>query len=291
MQMKQFDSPRQKDIAASIEACLANGDRLMDEALQLEFQEEGGTRLAISMLAQEEYAKAFTFYMAREELVPWDTDLLRVMRNHACKHLLAIVMEYLSPEWETVDELRAILNAEYGLEGRFPPHVSSAFNILYWEKIRRGDFLDDNDYEVSVLAIAFGERDRVKQDALYVNLDKSGRVNSTPVKRITREAAREEYERAGCYRSIVTDLCEPNAYEGLQLQKLREATKAVFWQKYRPIEATQEDSSPPPPADKDWSTITGALVGRRGPAEKNSEPNNTVRTAAISALRAIRFSF
>jgi len=245
MRAHLFDTPRRKDIATSIEACLANGDRLMDDALQLEFQEEGGTRLTISMLAQEEYAKAFMLYMVRENLVPWDSDLLRVMRNHACKHLLAMVMEYLSPEWETVDELRVILSAEYDLECRFPPQVSSALNILYWEKIRCGDFFDDNDYEPGVLAIAFGERDRAKQNALYVSLDKSCRVKSTPVRRITREAARKEYERASRYRSIVAGLCEPDAYEGLQLQKLREATRAVFWQKYRPIEATEQEPSAP----------------------------------------------
>ena len=116
--------------------------------MYLEFQERGGARLAICMLAQEEYAKAFLLYMVREELVPWDSDLLRVIRNHSCKHLVAIVMEYLDPEWDTLDDLRAIINAEYGLEGRVPPHVSSALNILYHEKIRRGDFWDDNDYRV-----------------------------------------------------------------------------------------------------------------------------------------------
>ena len=79
MQTTPFDPPRHKDIAVSIEACLANDDRLMDDALQLEFQEEGSSRLAISMLAQEEYAKAFMLYMVREELVPWDADLLRVI--------------------------------------------------------------------------------------------------------------------------------------------------------------------------------------------------------------------
>jgi AbiV family abortive infection protein len=90
--------PRKEDVQKSIDACLDNADRLMDDALQLEFQERGGTRLAICMLAQEEYAKAFLLYLAREELLPWDADLLRVMRNHECKHLLAIVTEYIDPE-------------------------------------------------------------------------------------------------------------------------------------------------------------------------------------------------
>src|ERR1700733_3234424 len=113
---KPFRAPRQEDVQASIDACLTNADRLMDDALQLEFQERGGARLAICMLAQEEYAKAFLLYMVREGLVPWDSDLLRVIRNHACKHLVAIVMEYVDPQWETLEELETIIKAEFDLE-------------------------------------------------------------------------------------------------------------------------------------------------------------------------------
>jgi len=232
---KLFRPPRKEDVQASIGACLANAERLMDDAVQLEFQERGGARLAICMLAQEEYAKAFILYMVREELVPWDFDLLRVIRNHACKHLVAIVMEYIDPEWDTLDELRAIINAEYDLEGRFPPRVSSALNILYHEKIRRGDFFNDNDYDPGVVAVAFGERDMVKQDAVYIDLDKSCRVKNAPMD-VTRDDAQVEYERARRYASIVTGLVGPDAYEGLQLKKLKEATKIVFWQKYKPID-------------------------------------------------------
>jgi AbiV family abortive infection protein len=218
---------------------LANADRLMDDALHLEFQQRGGSRLAICMLAQEEYAKAFLLYMVREELVPWDSDLLRVIRNHACKHLVAIVMDYIDPEWETLDELQEIIRAEYDLGGRFPPRISSALNILYFEKIRRGNFCDDNDYDSDVVAVAFGERDMVKQDAIYIDLDKSCRVKNAPMD-VTREDAQAEYERAGRYGSIVTRLIGPDGYEGLQLEKLKEAMKIVFWQKYKPIDGGAE---------------------------------------------------
>jgi AbiV family abortive infection protein len=236
---KLFTPPRKEDVQASIDECLANASRLMDDALQLEFQERGGARLAICMLAQEEYAKAFLPYMVREELVPWDSDLLRVIRNHTCKHLVAIVMEYIDPEWTTLDELEAIINAEYDLEGRFPPRVSSALNILYHEKIRRGDFFNDNGYEPDVVGVAFGERDKVKQEAVYINLDKSCRVKSSPMQ-ITREAAQVEYETAGRYASIVARLIAPDAYEGIQLKKLKEATKIVFWQRYKPIDSNAD---------------------------------------------------
>jgi hypothetical protein len=172
--------------------------------------------------------------MVREELVPWDSDLLRAIRNHACKHLVAIVMEYIDPEWDSLDKLREIINAEYDLEGRFPPRVSSALNILYHEKIRRGGFYDDGDYEPDVVAVAFGERDKVKQDAVYVDLDKSCRVKNSPMD-VTMDQAQVEFERARRYGSIVTGLSAADPYEGIQLKKLKEATKIVFWQKYKPV--------------------------------------------------------
>lgn len=231
---KLLRSPRKEDVRASIDACLANAERLMDDALQLEFQECGGARLAICMLAQEEFAKAFLLYMVREELVPWDTDLLRVTKNHECKHLVALLMEYIDPEWETLDELRAILDAEYGLEGRFPPRVSSALNILYHHKIRRCDYRGYSEYDQDVVAIAFGKRDKAKQDSIFVDLDKSCRVKNAPTG-ITKEQALVEYERARRYASIVARLVSSDTCEGWQLEKLKEAMKIVFWQKYKPM--------------------------------------------------------
>jgi AbiV family abortive infection protein len=236
---KLFKAPRKEDVQASIDACLANAERLMEDAVQLEFQERGGARLAICMLAQEEYAKAFLLYMVREELFPWDTELLRAIRNHACKHLVAIVMEYVDPQWETLEELDAIIKSEFDLEGHFPPRVSSALNILYYEKMRRGDFFDDNDYEPDVVAVAAGERDMVKQDAIYVDLDKSCRVKNAPMN-VSREDAELEYRRAGRYGSTILGLIRPDAYEGIQLKKLKEATKIVFWQKYKPVDGSAE---------------------------------------------------
>ena len=53
--------------------------------------------------------------------------------------------------------------------------------------------------------------------------------------RITKDEAEVKYQRARLYYSAVTRLVGADAYEGLQLTKLKEATKIVFWQKYRPI--------------------------------------------------------
>jgi AbiV family abortive infection protein len=179
-QPAKLKQPNRFDIQASIEACLANGQRLLTDALQLEFQEPASTRLMVSMLAQEEFAKAFLLFLVKQQIIPWNRELLRAMNSHSCKHLVAIVMEYLDPQWETLDELRSMLAAEFALDGAFPKPVSSALNILYHEKMQRGDFFHDNDYDPDVVCIATGQRDKVKQDAVYVNIDHSGRVKSTP---------------------------------------------------------------------------------------------------------------
>jgi hypothetical protein len=89
------------------------------------------------------------------------------------------------------------------------------------------------------LAIAWSRRcrDRFsrkrKANAIYVDVDKSCRVKNSP-NDITREDAAIEYERASRYGSIVARLPESDAYEGLELRKLKDA-KVVFWQKYKPI--------------------------------------------------------
>ncbi len=227
--------PRPADLQASIEACLANGGRLLDDALQLEFHEPAATRLMVSMLAQEEIAKAFLLFLVKEEIIPWDDEVRRVMSNHSCKHLVAIVMEYLDPQWETLDDLKRMVEAEFALNGAFPKPVSSALNILYHEKIRRGDFFDeDNDYDPSVVRIATGERDKVKQDAVYVRIDRSGRARNTPAN-VTMSAANEEYEKAGRYHSLVCSLAEDGPKASEEYRKLQEAMKIVYWQKYKPI--------------------------------------------------------
>ena len=171
----RLTQPQVEDIQAPIDACITNGDRLLDDAMMLEFQEPASTRLMLSMLAQEEFAKAFLLFLVKQEIIPWDSDLLRAMNRHACKHLVAIVMEYIDPQWDTLEELRSILDAEYALDGAFPKPVSSALNILYFEKIRRGDFFDDDDYDFEIVRIATGGRDKVKQDAVYVRIDRRGR--------------------------------------------------------------------------------------------------------------------
>lgn len=170
--------------------------------------------------------------MIREEMIPWDADVLRIIRNHSCKHLIALVIDYVEPEWEDIEEIKAIIDAEYELGGRFPKKISSALNILYFEKIENGNFLDDSDYDRDVEDIAKGKIDCIKQNAIYVDIDKSCRAKNLP-RVILQEDAEREQRKAEHYISAVRRLVGPNAYEGVQLSKLRKAVKAVYWQRYK----------------------------------------------------------
>jgi hypothetical protein len=154
-------------------------------------------------------------------------------------------MEYIDPEWETIEELRAIIDADYDLNGTFPSRVGSALNILYHEKIRNLNFAyrDEEGYESSVVKIAKGERDRKKQDAVFVDLDKNCRVkrDRSPMT-VTRKQAEEEFKQAQRYGSIVRHLIEKGGYASIQIDKFKDATREVFWQRYKPPSNEESDS-------------------------------------------------
>ena len=49
----------EKGIQLSIETCIENGERLLLDAQMLEFSKPPSTTIALIMIAQEEFAKAF----------------------------------------------------------------------------------------------------------------------------------------------------------------------------------------------------------------------------------------
>ena len=78
--------------------CCDNGRRLLDEAELLEYERPSATRYYLSIIAQEEYAKAFLLYLVAIDAIPWNPLLLRATRNHQCKQLVGIVLDYISPD-------------------------------------------------------------------------------------------------------------------------------------------------------------------------------------------------
>src|SRR5258707_8407802 len=83
----------------SISACAENGRQLLEDAKFLFDFDRSSTALALSVLAQEEFAKAFLLQLVVDDALPWLPEVQRSMAKHQCKHLLAIVMEWLPPSY------------------------------------------------------------------------------------------------------------------------------------------------------------------------------------------------
>lgn len=165
----------------SIRACIENAKRLLEDAEWL--MDRPSTGFALTLLAQEECAKAFVLALVRDAILPWTDDVRRSLSVHECKHLVTMVMEWLL----TVNEQR--LNEILTPAGtaptptHLPPDVATAMNIYRHEMIERiGRRFPErqSDWRGQARKLADGQRDRKKQNAFYVAVGEDGSVGSEP---------------------------------------------------------------------------------------------------------------
>jgi AbiV family abortive infection protein len=95
----------------AVKACKENGDRLCYDA-EACYNSPAGVALAI--LAQEEFAKAFMLSLVNEGIIPWTPGVKWSIRNHECKHLFILIMDYLASVDEPYSEWMKKVNF-YGL--------------------------------------------------------------------------------------------------------------------------------------------------------------------------------
>ena len=219
----------------SISATTENGKKLLEDAKFLFDWDRFSTALALAVLAQEEFAKAFLLQLVADGALPWLREVQRSMARHECKHLLGLVMEWLPP-WDSPDLAeqpkrrsawheqkmawlqRCIEHYKQGNltpdpndpepvkpDSPFPADVATALNIYRHEEIERlrhGYPWKDPDWSTGkARKLADGLLDRKKQSALYVHITKTGEVGLHPG-HITREEAAEAIERAERLREI-----------------------------------------------------------------------------------------
>jgi AbiV family abortive infection protein len=245
----------------SISACIENGKKLLKDAKFLFDWDRFSTALALAVLAQEEFAKAFLLQLVVDDALPWLPEVQRSMARHECKHLLAIVMEWLPPfDWDHYDlnhfrdqskrqserheQKMAWLQRRLDRYNQgnfspdpddpepveeefcFPPDVASALNIYRHEEIERlrsGDPWPDADWATGkARQIADGSLDRKKQSALYVHVTKTGEIGLHPGL-ITREEASEAIERAERHSEGGLEFTFSDEY-----QRLKETLPRVF---------------------------------------------------------------
>lgn len=181
----------------------------MKESYDLEFCSPSSSRYFIVTIAQEEFSKAFLLVLIAENIIPFDAEVQRAMRDHACKHLVGMWMDYIILHWEEYDELKRAIAYDVPVRRGQPNDVGSAMEILRYDKIggwksRGPKKIIEGRYDQSALAMAKGRKDKRKQDALYVRIGKDGRVASTPAV-IRDEETIAEFERAERYHRFVKD--------------------------------------------------------------------------------------
>jgi AbiV family abortive infection protein len=214
----------------SARTVLTNARRLIDEAVNLEFEEPPTTSFYLIQLAQEEASKAFLLGLVHRGVIPWDNHILRACRDHKCKQLLLLVMDYLNPsEGGDFREHIEKLVAQHFSE--VPMKIADAIHILRYEKIGRWQssswvWAEDPKWDSEALKVADGAMDSIKQDAIYVRLGRDGSIASTPF-HVKVPKYSEQRDSANRMVDVVKALLgETIAIGGLE--KIEEIFRALF---------------------------------------------------------------
>lgn len=212
--------------ARSIKACLKNGDRILEEAEYDLYQSPTG--LALAILAQEEFAKAFILQLVSERSIPWTSEVRRSLLNHECKHLIGIIMDWLLPSDEDI-----FRRCEAWVKGHPPNNytadVSNAINIYRHEMIEKfgGRYYSrETEWNGVARKIAKGLKDREKQSSLYVSIANNGDVVSEPSISATKFS--EEIERAKRYKELVNDTHNQCFLSHREYLRIKDILRAVF---------------------------------------------------------------
>lgn len=208
----------------SSDACLQNGERLWEDARRMSDFEHLPSAYALSILAQEEFAKAFLLHLIGEHIIPWNTEIQRSLQDHSCKHLLVLIMDWLNPP---IEEFIAKLKEPY-----FPSHVASALNIYRHEKIGRWEsrnwcWAEKPEYDSAAKKVSQGYIDRLKQDALYVRISKTGEIASLP-SAITNNEVEKELEKSERLGELVKQLNKGEIVFSIEFEDLKATIKALF---------------------------------------------------------------
>lgn len=242
-------------------ACLSNGERLIEDARWLP-EESAATKFALATIAQEEFAKAFLLFLVSRDVLTWNSLILRVTRDHASKHLLGHVMNYLNPAWEDFEARLKEWNAHHKLWEKLiaeykkaadksekhriwnqiqelnethrdpPDSVRDAINILRYEKVGRWEsstwvWSEDPSWNPLAKDIADKKLDLEKQDALYVRIGANGGLSKAPNEVRANEAA-SALELARRLGDLVMGLLTGNDVNSIAYERIEASFKALF---------------------------------------------------------------
>ncbi len=162
--IKTVDEKLRNKLKLAAQAAYDNGCELCKDARLLFESHRYSRALALAILAEEEFSKAFTLKLSAENK-RWDSTLYNSLRDHASKQGIAqAVVNYISWEKAKARELGGFKSAY--------PDANKVREVVAAEKAQ----------------LSKKVKDRLKQSALYVSITKDGKINSLP-KKLTREDA------------------------------------------------------------------------------------------------------
>jgi len=204
---------------------------LLDDADFLGTDSRPSTVFALAVIAQEEFAKGFLFHFISEGALPAAPLVLRMARDHTCKQLMMLVMDYLNPDSEEfLTHLKSVF--EDRAAERFRRDVADAMNILRHEKVGRWKsknwfWAEEPTYDGTARSVADGSFDREKQDALYVRVGGDGSLACTPAS-VRPEVARATFERAGRLGRLVDQVLKGDINGVIDYDRVKDAIGALF---------------------------------------------------------------
>ncbi len=164
---KEVTPQLRQRMLSSADECYENGCGLLLDAETLHRASRWSTAVALAVLAEEEFSKAFILRVCSRQ-GRWDSTIHGAMRKHSDKQAVSQAMraflDHLIRNALRVEELN-----RFGLTRSRPDMLLSR------------QYLDPILHSARQ-SLAQPHRDRLKQDALYVNIDKDGRAISTPKK-------------------------------------------------------------------------------------------------------------
>src|ERR1700691_2154317 len=198
-------------IRSAKELTLKNAQRLLADAETLKDFDGIPSAFALTVLAEEEFAKAFILYLAEMEVIPWTREISRSLNDHSSKHLMGIVVDWITTFIaDFFTELGRDHKSHEITDLPWTSEVAHAMNIYRHNRVGR---FHDGDGGITIVSNEPGEkaidraiekRDKSKQDAIYVTVGADGSVARNPFDTYV-ERLRDERQRADRSNVFCTD--------------------------------------------------------------------------------------